>query len=73
MDYKKMKMENIIEWCVEHKEVNWLKEVALKENAEGKLPSFFQIRKAFCLKFMPEIMPTAAPKKPTMYDLIAAL
>lgn len=35
--------------------------------------TFVQIKRAFCEKFMPEIMPKAKPKKPTMFDLINAL
>lgn len=31
MDYKNMKIEDIISWCKEHGEVAWLKETAAKK------------------------------------------
>lgn len=47
MDYKKMDINDIIDWCKEHDEVEWLKATAAKKveckvypkvkNAEGKL------------------------------------
>lgn len=59
------------------------------KNADGKLVSvsdksqeptiekrpisFIQLKLNFVSKFMPEIAPKAQPKKPTMYDIIAAL
>jgi hypothetical protein len=36
MEYKDMKIEDIINWCVEHKEVKWLKEKA-QEKREFKV------------------------------------
>lgn len=36
--------------------------------------TFIQIKRDFCEKFMPELIPVAKEdKKPTMYDIIAAL
>lgn len=35
--------------------------------------SFIQLKVEFVEKFMPELAPKAKEKKPTMYDLIAAL
>lgn len=35
--------------------------------------TFIQIKKDFCKKFMPDIIPSAKPKKTTMYDRFAAL
>jgi tRNA/tmRNA/rRNA uracil-C5-methylase (TrmA/RlmC/RlmD family) len=35
--------------------------------------TFVQIKKEFAEKFMPEILPVAKEKKPTMKDMIAAL
>ncbi len=72
LDYKTMSIEDIIEWCQENGKTDWLKTYAAKEK-NGKKPTFFQIRKAFCTKFMPELLPKAKTKKPTMYDKIAAL
>lgn len=73
LDYVKMNINDIINWCVANNETEWLKAVALREDANGKKPNFFVIKKAFCTKFMPEIMPKAKAKAKTMYDLIEAL
>lgn len=101
LDFQTMKIEHIIEWCKEHKEVEWLKATAAKKteckvyprkkvtNANGKVVSvadkskepkiemrnisFIEIKQAFCEKFMPELLPEAKEKKPSMYDIIAAL
>ena len=67
IDYKTMNLDDIIDWCKENNEVDWLK----KENA--KKPTFIQLKVAFAKKFMPEIMPKAKEKKPSMYDIINAL
>ena len=71
MNYQKMTMEDIINWCKANGEVEWLKANALIEDANGKKPSYFVIKKKFCKKFMPDIMPNK--KKPNMYDIIEAL
>lgn len=78
MDFNKINIDYIINWCIENKQVAWLKEEANKTyiNKNGKecKASFIQIKYAFCRKFMPEIVPVAKEeKKPTMYDRIAAL
>ena len=101
MNYQDMKIEDIIKWCQENNQVEWLKKEASKKieykvyprkkvkNADGKLVSvsdksqepkiemrpisFIQLKLNFVNKFMPEIAPKAQTKKPTMYDLIAAL
>lgn len=67
LDYKKMNLDDIIDWCVANNEVDWLK----KQSAAHK--TFIEIKVAFAKKFMPEIMPVAKAKKPTMYDKINAL
>ena len=70
MDYKTMKFENIVAWCKQNNQVEWLKEYKL---ANPKL-SFLPLKKAFAEKFMPEIIPTSTAKKaPTMADIIDAL
>jgi len=39
-----------------------------------KVPiTYVQIKVAFCEKFMPEIMPKKAERKPNMYDIIGEL
>lgn len=76
MDFKTMKIEDIIEWCKANNQVAWLKETAAKtfptENGTRQI-TFIEIKMAFAKKFMPEIMPVGKPKKPTMYELIANL
>lgn len=67
MDYKKMNMNDIINWCVANGEVAWLKEQAKKK------PSFLIVKKAFAEKFMPEIIPTAKKKNPTWWEQVDAL
>ena len=77
MNYKDMKVEDIIAWCQENKQVDWLKETAAKvyKNEDGKERriSFIELKLEFVKKFMPEIAPKAQAKKPSMYDLIANL
>jgi hypothetical protein len=67
-----MTIDDIIDWCEENGKTDWLKTFASTEK-KGKKPTYFQIKKAFATKFMPEILPVAKEKKPTMYDRIAAL
>lgn len=73
LNYKTMNIDDIIDWCEANSQTEWLKKVALKEDRNGKKPNFFSIKKAFCEKFMPEIIPTAKPKAKNMYDRIASL
>lgn len=77
MDYKSMKIEDIMAWCVANKQVAWLKEEAAKTfpTADGKERkiTFVELKLDFVRKFMPEIAPKAKEKKPTMFELIAAL
>lgn len=77
MNYKDMKIEDIIEYCKKHDAVDWLKEAAAKtyETKDGKERriSFIELKLEFVKKFMPEIAPKAQAKKPSMYDLIAKL
>ena len=77
MDYKKMKIDDIINWCVEHEQTKWLKKIAATtyptEDGKERNISFIEIKLAFCQKFMPDIIPEAKPKKPTMYEKIKAL
>lgn len=89
MEYKDMKLDDIIDWCVANKQTEWLKEfaatpiitkdkkknVVLDENGMPKThtPTFIEIKLAFVDKFMPSIAPERKPKKPSMYDRIANL
>lgn len=67
LDYKRMNLDDIINWCQANDEVVWLK------NQNKLSPTFIQLKVAFAKKFMPEIMPKAKPKKPTMSERIEAL
>lgn len=40
MDTKKMKVEDIITWCVENGQVDWLKATAAKKTVQKKYPKF---------------------------------
>lgn len=89
MEYKTMKIEDIITWCKEHGEVAWLKDIAAKPvptkdkdkkptydedgNAITHQITFIELKLAFCEKFMPELLPEKKPKKPSMFDLIKSL
>lgn len=77
MDFKKMNIEDIIDWCKENGEVAWLKKESQKtfktKDGSTRKISFIEIKRNFAKKFMPAIIPTAKPKKPTMYDLINSL
>ena len=76
MNYKDMKIEDIIDYCQKHDAVDWLKEAASKtytKNGKERRISFIELKLAFVKEFMPEIAPKAQAKKPSMYDLIANL
>lgn len=77
MDYKTMKIEDIIKYCKEHNEVAWLKEIMKQTfpTADGKSRkiTFIEVKLAFAQKFMPEIAPKKKEKKPTMFELVDAL
>lgn len=81
MDYKKMKFNDIVEWCKANNQVEWLKKeveiIVVDEDKDGnefeRDISFIEIKRDFAEKFMPEIAPQRKPKKPTMKDIVAAL
>lgn len=72
MDYKQVNGDFIKAYCKENKQVTWLKE-ACKPNDEGKRPSFLAVKRAFCEKFMPEIIPQAKPKKIGFFESVDSL
>lgn len=43
-----------------------------QEPTEERDITFIEIKKAFCEKFMPELLPVAKPKTPSLKDLIKA-
>ena len=76
MDYKTLKIDDIITWCKANNQVEWLKAEAAKTfpTEDGtRAITFIEIKVAFARKFMPEIMPEKKEKKPSMFDLINAL
>ena len=77
MNYQTMKIDDIISWCKENEQTAWLKKEATKtyptSNGKKRKVTFIELKKAFAEKFMPEILPVAKEKKPTMFDKIAAL
>lgn len=78
LEYKNLKMEDIIKYCQENKQVKWLKEYALtpvQATDEKKGPlydedgnpimrkrTFIEIKLAFCDAFRPEIAPKRKSK-----------
>lgn len=102
LTFKDMNIDDIISWCEENGQTEWLKAEAARTvtckvyprtkdgiNKNGKpckkadktaKPSrverpitFVQIKKDFCKKFMPELIPQKKAKKTTMYDRISKL
>lgn len=77
MDYKTMTFNDIVEWCKENNQVEWLKTevsrtITTKEGKERN-PSYIEVKRNFVLKFMPEIAPKPTKKNPTMLEIIANL
>lgn len=78
LNYDKMSVKDMKEYiennCPNEKE--WFKKVAFTEklNKKGEMEQVyighFKLRKIFCTKFMPEIIPVAKVKKEKMSDLI---
>jgi hypothetical protein len=72
MNYQKMTINDIIAWCKANNQVEWLKAEVNKKVGDRDI-TFFEIKKNFATMFMPEILPVAKAKKPTMKDIIANL
>jgi hypothetical protein len=72
MDYKSMNRYDIINWCKENNQVEWLKKEAAKK-ISGRKITFFELKLNFAKKFMPEILPKAKTKALTFYEEIEAL
>lgn len=67
LDYKTCSGDDIIQWCVNHHQVDWL------QNTATYCQNFFSLRKAFFTTYMPEAMPKAKAKPETLWDKIANL
>lgn len=68
LDYKTCTADDIMAWCVNHHQVDWLQNVATVCDK-----NYFSLRKMFFTTFMPEAIPVAKAKKETIWDRIAAL
>ena len=69
MEYKTLTFEQIVAWCKVNKKTAWLKDYA-KANPDF---SYLVLKKDFCKEFMPELIPQAKAKKPSMAEIIASL
>jgi hypothetical protein len=74
---KEIKVDYVIDYCKEQGQwaVEWLKELANKEvppnkNGKDRKITFIEIRQEFVKRFMPEMLPQAREKKPSMFDVI---
>lgn len=68
MEFKTINGEFILAYCKENKQGEWLKEA---KATYGK--NFLAIKRAFCEKFFPSIVPQAKPKKTGFFDEIDKL
>lgn len=68
-NYKTITFEEMVNYIETNapEDKSWFKSVATNE--KGKY-NHFRAKKAFCQKYMPEIIPVAKPKKPNKTDLI---
>lgn len=77
MNYKDMTIDDIIQWCKDNKQVDWLKATAAKtfpkEDGTTRKITFIELKLEFVREFMADIAPKAKPKKPSMFDKIGAL
>lgn len=60
MDYKTMKKQDIIDWCIannaEKSSAAWLADALEGKFTEGKEPTHPQLKNLFCTKFMPNLL-----------------
>jgi hypothetical protein len=69
-EFKKITFEDMKEYIEEKaaKDKEWFKSVAIDEN--GKYQHLIA-KKAFCERYMPDIIPVKKPKKETKADILA--
>jgi len=74
---KAVNFEYIVDYVKQqgNADVQWLKETATKKmppdkNGKERKITFIELRNEFVRKYMPELMPPAKPKKPSMYEII---
>lgn len=70
MDYKRMKLEDMMKYIEENvpQDKSWFKAIAFedikhKDGTVEKTYSHLKARKAFCERYMPEIIPVAKKKE----------
>ena len=68
MEFKKVNGDFILKYCEENKQIAWLKEA---KATYGK--NFLAIKRAFCLKFFPSIVPKAKPKAKGFFERVDEL
>lgn len=60
--YRNLSFEQLMDLCEKENAVDWL----MEELANGT--QFLTLKRKFAEKFMPEIVPQKAPKKPSMLE-----
>lgn len=84
MNYKKMSFDDILNWCKENNQTEWLKQTVNAKMVEPDVIAedgspvirditYIEIKLRFAQKFMPEILPIKKEKKPTMKDRLKDL
>lgn len=72
--YTECKFEDIVKWCKENNQVEWLKKTVADFEAKNERKiSYIELRNAFYNEFFKELAPKKREKKPSMYDIIASL
>lgn len=77
-DFKTLSLQDMVDYIkanAPEEDKAWFKKEAyvLKETKEGKVEVYnhLKAKKAFCKRYMPEIIPVAKPKAPKASELLA--
>ena len=73
MNYQTMNFPQIVEWCKANNQTEWLKSQLFDKEGKKINISFMILKLNFAEKFMPNIIPKAKPKAPTMWDIVKEL
>lgn len=77
MNYRTLNIEEIIAWCKENNQVQWIKdkvhETRKDKDGNERAITFIEVKREFAKTFMPEILPVAKPKRKTMLELVDEL
>lgn len=68
MEFKKVNGDFILDYCEKNNQKAWLKEA---KATYGK--NFLAIKRAFALKFFPDIVPKAKPKEKGFFERVDEL